>query len=69
MNDLGHLIYVVATRPYAEKVIENKFFLNRSSAEDKQTEINDYFVRLTGIDLQPYKEYESRLIIMEKENE
>ena len=41
----------------------------KNYSKDKQTEINDYFVRLTGIDLQPYKVYESRLIIMEKENE
>ena len=67
MNDLGHLIYVVATRPYAEKVIENKFFFDRSSAEDKQSKVNSYFNRLTGENEEPYKVYEARLVIMEKE--
>ena len=66
MNDLGHLIYVVATRPYAEKVIENKFFLNRSSAEDKQTRLNKYLTGLVGENWKPYKIFEARLIIMEE---
>jgi hypothetical protein len=67
MNEHEHLIYVVATRPYAEKVIENRFFFDENDAKAKQYELNKWYNLRGRMDVKPFKVFEARLVIMEKE--